>query len=292
MHLLHLLPETGWPRTMQLPIFQIDAFTDQVFKGNPAAIVPLDRWLPEATLQAIAMENNLAETAYITPNPDQPGVYNLRWFTPSAEVDLCGHATLATAHHLFAGVASNRDVLHFDTRSGRLIVTRESSGRLTMDFPAIPSRPHPDADAIAGRLGDISGVYPCAVLSSINLIAVYDAEDDVLRFQYTSQIEPFLKQAGFWGLIITAPATSQPDLDFVSRFFAPEKGIPEDPVTGSAHCASAPYWAQRLGKPILKAAQRSSRGGRVECEVVTNTDPARVRLSGVCTPYLSGTITI
>ena len=171
---------------MQIPIHQIDAFTNQVFHGNPAAIVPLAYWLPDSTLRAIAEENNLPETAFFVPKDDTPHSYHLRWFTPRAEVDLCGHATLATAHHLFGEAQENGTAiqeLQFETRSGLLTVTRRADGRLSMNFPTVPSHIHPDADKIAETLETVLGCRPQAVLSSVYLIAVFANTHDITRIQ-------------------------------------------------------------------------------------------------------------
>lgn len=285
---------------MQLPIHQIDAFTNKVFHGNPAAVIPLEHWLPDTKLRAIAEENNLPETAFFVPKDDDPNSYHLRWFTPRAEVDLCGHATLATAFHIFTATDRNsaaHDELQFETRSGLLTVTRRPDGRLCMNFPTVPSHPHPGTEKIADTLETLLGHRPQTVLSSVYLIAVFENAREITQIQYTPFIETFLDDVGFWGLTITAPAEAASRHDYIARFFAPKKGVPEDSVTGSAHCALAPYWAQRLNRTTLEAAQMSLRGGTLTCELLpqageTPAQAKRVNLIGTCTPYLSGTITV
>ena len=259
---------------MKLQIFQVDAFTDRPFGGNPAAVVPLREWLPGETMQAIALENNLSETAFFVPRGD--GEFDLRWFTPLIEVDLCGHATLATAWVLLNRLGHTGESIAFHTRSGPLTVSRDGA-RLAMDFPAQP----PTAAEI-GNVGEALGVEPEAVLAAPYAMAVMDSEATVRAIQ-----PDFAKVAALEipELIVTAPGT---DCDFVSRFFAPAGGIDEDPVTGSSHCILIPYWAERLGKRELFARQVSSRGGALWCAV--NGD--RITISGYATPYLEGTITL
>jgi len=239
---------------MPLNQFQVDAFTDRPFAGNPAAVVPLERWLDDALMQAIAAENNLSETAFFAPQGD---VYGLRWFTPVSEIDLCGHATLATAHVLFNELGVAADALQFDTRSGRLTVTRQGD-LLQMDFPLWSVGPLAKDPGIAEALG----ATPVDTLAtSACLMAVFADEASVATLapdmRAVAALHPF-------GLIVTAPGEAH---DFVSRFFAPAVGIDEDPVTGSTHCALAPFWAARLGKSTLKARQISARGGELECEL-------------------------
>lgn len=256
---------------MKLKLFQVDAFTDQLFAGNPAAVCPLEKWLDDALLQAIAAENNLAETAFFIPDGDG---YHLRWFTPAAEVKLCGHATLATAHVLFEVMGVDKQELRFSTLSGILTVTRDGN-RMSMDFPGQPSRKHVDS-AVAGALGKT----PAALFESLYYIALFDNADEVAALRPDMKAVEALPTMG---VVATAPGR---DADFVSRFFAPSVGVPEDPVTGSAHCALAPFWAQKLSKNQLEGHQISSRGGRVYCEVVGD----RVILSGKTALYLEGMI--
>jgi len=262
---------------MRAKIFQVDAFTDRRFAGNPAAVVPLDRW-PESdeTLQAVAAENNLSETAFLVP---REGEYELRWLTPAAEVDLCGHATLAAAWVVLRITEGTRRSVRFRTRSGTLTVTREGE-RLRMDFPALPAAPARPPSALLEGLGRPPGT----VLAAADYLAVYGSESEVRGL--TPDFRR-LAEADRRGVIVTALSDDE-DADFVSRFFAPRLGVPEDPVTGSAHCTLAPYWAGRLGRPRLTGRQLSERGGTVQCEV----DDDRVILSGRAVLYLEGTIRI
>ena len=260
---------------MRLRIFQIDAFTDAVFGGNPAAVCPLESWLDDATLQAIANENNLSETAFFV---SANGAYALRWFTPLAEVDLCGHATLASAHVVFHHVQPDADSVAFETRSGRLEVTR-SGDDLTMDFPALAAHPvESPADISAGL-----GAEPQAVFADMDYLALFETEAQVRAIRPDMTALARLEERR--GVIVTAPGESA---DFVSRFFSPRLGVPEDPVTGSAHCMLAPFWAERLGKTTFQARQVSARGGTVRCTVAGD----RVRLSGRAAQYLEGTIAV
>lgn len=271
---------------MQLRLYQVDAFADRPFEGNPAAVVPLDSWLPDATMQAIAAENNLAETAFFVPGGagGAEGAYGLRWFTPTVEVDLCGHATLATAHAVLTHLAPSLDEVRFETRSGALTVTRGEAGRLAMDFPARPAKPM----AEPRELGAMLGARPRMVLSGANLMAVFDSAADVARL--APAFEPlgrFLKPRNQC-VIATAPGEEGSGFDFVSRFFAPAHGIDEDHVTGSAHCDLMPFWTRRLGREALVARQISPRGGTLWCRL----DGDRVVLEGTCADFLEGTITV
>ncbi|HEY3440071.1 MAG TPA: PhzF family phenazine biosynthesis protein [Paludibaculum sp.] len=261
---------------MELPIYQVDAFASRVFTGNPAAICPLQAWLPDATMQAIAMENNLAETAFFVKTATG---YHLRWFTPATEVDLCGHATLASAHVIFQLLEPALASVRFETLSGPLTVTRQDD-LLTLDFPARPPQP---ATPCAGLLEALGG-HPEAVLAARDYMIVYGSEAEVRALQPDMM---GLLDIDRFAVIVTAPATT-PDVDFVSRFFAPAKGVPEDPVTGSAHCTLVPYWAQRLGKDRLTALQVSPRGGELLCEWQGD----RVTMAGRGVLYLRGTIEI
>ena len=260
---------------MKIPIYQVDAFSAKTFGGNPAAVCPLPAWPDDGTLQAIAAENNLAETAYFVPTGD--GGYDIRWFTPAAEIDLCGHATLASAYVLFNRLAPGSEHVTFGSRSGPLHVDARD-GRLALDFPARPATPCP---APAG-LADALGAVPAETLRASALLAVFASERDVRTLApdmgKLARVDPH-------GVIVTAPGV---DVDFVSRFFAPNLGIPEDPVTGSAHCTLAPYWAARLGKNSLHARQLSARGGELWCELAGD----RVIIAGHAAPYLEGTIEI
>ncbi|WHI47745.1 PhzF family phenazine biosynthesis protein [Microbulbifer sp. VAAF005] len=261
---------------MELAIYQVDAFASEVFEGNPAAVCPLDNWLADETLQKIAEENNLSETAFFVKNED---TFSLRWFTPEAEVDLCGHATLAAAHVLFTHLRYSGQTIQFDTKSGPLLVQR-SGVVYSMDFPAsIPvSTEAPDA------LIDGLGITPREVLCAYDYIAVLGSETDL------KSVKPnFIKlsQLDKRGVVITAPGASN-DIDFVSRCFYPKLKVNEDPVTGSAHCQLAPYWSQQFKKDVLLAKQLSKRTGLIHCELHSN----RVSLKGGAVDYLHGSIKI
>lgn len=270
---------------MSLKQYVVDAFATRLFEGNPAAVVPLDAWLDDALMQRIALENNLSETAFFVETA--PGRYGLRWFTPQMEVDLCGHATLGSAHVLFSFVAPHLDRVTFDTRSGPLKVTRLADG-LQMDFPAIAAKRPDQADAIAARLSEaLSCDRPTEIFTAPDLMAVFDDAASVRALSPHGALGSILTDLGMRGLIATAPS-DDPAYDFVSRFFAPNHGIPEDPVTGSAHCKLAPYWAARLGKTRLTARQISPRGGTVICELAGD----RVMLGGHCVLYSTATIEV
>ena len=260
---------------MQIPIYQVDAFAKRLFGGNPAAVCPLNEWLPDDKLQSIALENNLAETAYFVRDGD--GKYKLRWFTPAVEVDLCGHATLASAFVIFTELDHGCNEARFQTRSGELVVTREG-GLLSMDFPSRP----PGEVSFPPELVDALGGSPEAVLGARDYLVVYRTEAEVRALKPNMDV---LTQLDLFAVIVTAPGD---DVDFVSRFFAPKQGIPEDPVTGSAHCTLTPYWSQRLGKKSLHGRQVSPRGGEVWC-----TDCGdRVRIAGNAVKFLTGVIEV
>ncbi len=272
---------------MEIPIYQVDAFTDQVFGGNPAAICPLDVWPDDDTLQAIAVENNLSETAFFMATDEG---YDLRWFTPGAEVDLCGHATLATAHVIFGRLNPALTEVRFKTLSGELTVKRAAGGLLEMDFPSRPPGPAEPPTALAAALGGA----PAEILKSRDWLVVYEtaAEVAALAPGYLSLGEVLAATTPGGGAIVTAPGDSADDgsgdFDFVSRFFAPHLGIPEDPVTGSAYCTLIPFWAARLDKPEMLARQISPRGGTVHCQDAGD----RILIRGHCADYLVGTIRI
>lgn len=261
---------------MKIPIYQVDAFTSEVFSGNPAAVCLLEEWLEDGMLQAIACENNLSETAFLVRNEDG---FDLRWFTPTSEVALCGHATLASAFVLFALKDWPKPGIRFQTRrSGQLIVERHED-LLCMDFPARPARPIAQPD----RLREALGVVPLKVCSSAeDLLVLLDSEKTVREVRADF---PTLNRLDYRGTIITAAGET---CDFVSRFFAPRVGVPEDPVTGSSHCVLVPYWADVLGKKDLHALQVSRRGGELFCTHAGE----RVKISGRAVLYLEGTITI
>ena len=260
---------------MQIPIYQVDAFTSRLFAGNPAAVCPLKEWLPDDKMQAIALENNLSETAFFVP---EDGYYKLRWFTPKVEVDLCGHATLASAFVIFNELRQDESEVRFQTRSGELIVRRDGD-RLTMDFPA---RPPAECNDVHPDLITALGGDPEKVLASQDYLVVYRTEDEVRALK--PDMDP-LAQVDRFAVIVTAPGKQ---VDFVSRFFAPSKGVPEDPVTGRAHTTLIPYWSKRLGKKELHAFQVSPRGGELWC--VDRGD--RVSISGHAVRYLTGTIEV
>ncbi len=268
---------------MQLPIYQVDAFADAVFKGNPAAVMPLENWLPDATMQALAAENNLAETAFFVPQKGGLGEdgFGLRWFTPEVEVDLCGHATLASAWVLFNRLGYAQDRIDFFTRSGKLTVMKESGGdRLVLDFPETKLTTVQPGEGLIAAIG----AQPAEVLAGISYLLVYDNANIVRNLRPNMN---GLMDLDRFAVIVTAPG-DRPGLDCVSRFFAPAKGIPEDPVTGSAHCSIVPYWARRLGKTDIVAYQASKRGGTLYCRL----EGERVFMAGSCKPFLEGTVTL
>ena len=259
---------------MDIPFYQIDAFTDHVFAGNPAGVCFLDSWITNAQLQSIAAENSLSETAFLVRAGKH---YELRWFTPRMEIDLCGHATLASAFAVFEFIDPMAQRVDFETKSGRLSVERQGK-LLMMDFPSRPPEPcQPPVDIAA-----ILGAPPSATLRSRDLLVVYDHEDQVRRLKPEMERVAALDH---FAVIVTAPGRNS---DFVSRFFAPGAGIPEDPVTGSAHCTLIPYWSKRLGKKEMHALQLSERGGALFC--VDRGD--RVVIGGRAITFLTGTIHI
>jgi PhzF family phenazine biosynthesis protein len=266
--------------TTEIPIYQVDAFASQVFAGNPAAVCPLEAWLPDALMQAIALENNLSETAFVVKRGASAD-YDLRWFTPVHEVDLCGHATLGSAYvianHLDAGAVE----IKFHTRSGLLTVTRE--GELyTMDFPVSPPTRIDDDPAVAQAVGEALGATPNEIWDQTQMLAVFASEAEIAAL--TPNMTK-LAALDTRGVIATAPGDT---CDFVSRYFAPRAGIPEDPVTGSAHCITTPYWAGKLGKDRMSARQISARGGALEVEL----SGERVLISGRVVPYMEGRIRV
>jgi PhzF family phenazine biosynthesis protein len=259
---------------VRIPIFQIDAFAARRFGGNPAAVMPLERFLPDATLQCIAAENNLAETAFLVPDG---GDYRLRWFTPAVEVPLCGHATLASAAVVMERLEPGRSAVLFHSPSGPLKVRRIGGGYV-MDFPVRRSEPVSPPRALAAALG----VSPIEVhMNAFNYLALVDSAQ-VLRDLAPDMAA--IARLDRDGVIVTAPGEG--GYDFLSRYFAPAKGIPEDPVTGSAHCMLAPYWADKLGKTGFRAFQASPRGGEVICRLAGD----RVELEGCCVFYLEGQV--
>ena len=252
-------------RASRVVCYQVDAFTRTRFAGNPAAVCTLERWLPDPLLQVMAAENALPETAFLVPQGDD---YHLRWFTPEVEVDLCGHATLAAAFVLLTRVHTQRRMVRFLTLSGPLMATRDGD-EYTLDFPARPGSP---AEPPAG-LAEAIGCKPLEVLQARDWVLVL--EDAAAVRALRPDMRALCEIADIFGVSVTAPGDSD-GVDFVSRFFAPAQGIPEDPVTGSAHCTLAPYWAARLHKRELVARQLSRRSGELRCTLVGD----RVHLSG------------
>lgn len=270
---------------MNLKLWQIDAFAAKPFEGNPAAIVPLDTWTDATLMQKIANENNLAETAFFVRTG--AGKFDLRWFTPEGEVDLCGHATLASAWLIFEKLDPSLKSVAFETRSGTLVVERGANGMNTMSLPSDPVTRYDEQDGFAKQIGDALGIAPPSeIYKGRYILAVWDDAKNIRGIKDCGNIAGVLRPLDLWGLIATAPGDR--GYDIVSRFFAPDKGVPEDPVTGSAHCALVPFWAKRLGKNTLKARQASPRGGDLIC----TDDGARTILSGPCALYLTGEIEV
>jgi PhzF family phenazine biosynthesis protein len=264
---------------VHIPFFHVDAFASERFKGNPAGVCLLGKALPDAVMQSIAAENNLPETAFVLRGREH---LELRWFTPAVEVDLCGHATLAAAHVLFAHTRAPSGAsvarIEFQSKSGPLAVERDGE-LLVLDFPSRPAAACEAPEALVRGLGSA----PLEVLGSRDYLCVYAREEDVASLRPDMSLLAGLDR---FGVIATAPGSGA--VDFVSRFFAPGEGIPEDPVTGSAHCTLIPYWAKRLGKTKLSARQVSARGGELACELAGD----RVRIGGRAVTYLRGEIEI
>ncbi len=260
---------------MTIPIYQVDAFTNQLFGGNPAAVCPLEQWLPDETMQQIAAENNLAETAFYVPQGEQ---FGLRWFTPTVEVDLCGHATLATAHVLYEVLQHTADPLRFDTRSGMLSVRRDGT-KLVMDFPADTLTSAEVSEPVLAGLGRPK-ITEC-LRGQSDYLVVLETQEQLAALQ--PDFRQLSEDRNVRAIIVTAPGEN---VDFVSRCFAPNAGIDEDPVTGSAHTTLIPYWAKRLGKTQLTARQISQRGGELDCTHQSN----RVKIAGEAVCYLRGEV--
>ncbi|MBT8257322.1 MAG: PhzF family phenazine biosynthesis protein [Bacteroidia bacterium] len=262
---------------MKIPIYQIDAFTSEQFSGNPAAVCILDHWPEDQTLLNIAKENNLAETAFLVPV--EPEHYHLRWFTPEIEMDLCGHATLASAYVVLNYLDPELRAVRFKSMSGELTV-RRIEDQYELDFPSRPPLPCELNKTISEALS----IQPSAWFKSRDYVLLFNSEKEILDLEVN---ELLLKKINIdpGGIIVTSKGDSA---DFVSRFFTPGAAIFEDPVTGSAHCSLAPFWAERLGKNTLNAQQLSARGGKINCEIKGD----RVLLRGQAVPYLEGTITI
>jgi PhzF family phenazine biosynthesis protein len=269
---------------MKLKLWQVDAFASRPLEGNPAAIVPLERWLDAGLMLKIANENNLAETAFFVR--EEKGRYALRWFTPAGEVDLCGHATLATAWAVFEFVDPALRQVAFETKSGTMTVERAADGNNVMSMPSEMPQELVDADLASQIAEALDTTPPTLTLKGRYMVGVWDNAADVRRLSGPGDIARVMRPRDIWGFIATAPGDQE--YDFVSRFFAPDKGVPEDPVTGSAHCSLTPYWAKRLGKKTMKARQVSPRGGDLVC-----TDAGeRTILAGPCAHYMTAEITI
>jgi PhzF family phenazine biosynthesis protein len=260
---------------MTIPYYEVLAFTSRLFAGNPAGVCILNEWLPDQLLQKIAAENNLAETAFLI---ERDGFYDIRWMTPSVEMDLCGHATLASAHVLFQHRGLRGGSVHFQSRSAGELKVDQGNDRLVLDFPSRPAEP---CEAPA-RLAEGLGARPREVFKGRDYLAVFESEAEVAAL---SPVFDILLELDGHGVIVTAPGD---DCDFVSRYFAPRVGVPEDPVTGSAHCALIPYWAKRLGKSELHARQLSRRGGELFCE----SRGPRVGIGGTAVTYIEGKMNI
>lgn len=257
-------------------IYQVDAFTNKLFGGNPAAVVPLEQWMPDPLMQLIAAENNLAETVFFVPKGDG---YHIRWFTPELEIDLCGHATLASAFVLYEYLGYAKDQLVFYSKSGELVV-RKDGGKFQLNFPArMPQRLNEYPEQLLPGLGITD---PLGIYKSRDYVVEVESEKEVLNLNIDISL---LNQIDVIGIIVTAPGSN---CDFVSRFFAPNCGIPEDPVTGSAHSTLIPFWAEKLGQNKLHAKQLSKRGGELWCENIGD----RVTMSGNCVFYMKGEITV
>ena len=259
---------------MELPMYQIDAFTDRPFSGNPAAVCPLETWIEDSAMQNIAAENNLSETAFFVKNGDG---YDLRWFTPAVEIDLCGHATLASAFVIMNYMEPSAAGVTFWTKSDELKV-KKTDDLFVMDFP---SQPPVQCDAPADLMTSFDR-KPTEVLKSADYLVIFEIEDDVRNCHPDFER---LKNVDTRGIIVTAPGSK---VDFVSRFFGPRVGINEDPVTGSSHCTLIPYWSKRLRKEKLHALQVSKRGGELFCEMQED----RVLIAGRCALYMKGTISL
>jgi PhzF family phenazine biosynthesis protein len=279
---------------MKLKLWQVDAFAERPFSGNPAAVVPLESWLSDEEMQAIANENNLAETAFFVPHATGMGHYNLRWFTPAVEVPLCGHATLASGWVVLNELMPSVDVVRFETKGGELTVSREANGRLKMALPASSVEPFLAPQALARAVGELAHGVPPDELhwspkgagGTPGLVAVWP-EAALRGIRHIGGLANTLESISANALLATAKGDGKP-YDFFSRFFAPGMGVPEDPVTGSANCALTRFWSKRLGKRTLRAWQASPRGGDLLC----TDEGEHVTLSGPCALYMRGEIEV
>lgn len=260
-----------------MDIYQVDAFSEKLFSGNPAAVIPLDDWISADQMQNIASENNLSETAYLVKKEE--GVYGIRWFTPETEVDLCGHATLAAAHVLYTHMNFSGKAISFDSHSGRLMVEKKDN-LYWLDFPSQPPNPIKSPKLLPEAIGTI----PIYTGVNVDLLVLIDGEQIVRKMRPDLEI---LKRLDVRGVIVTSVSDDE-RYDFVSRFFAPAVGVPEDPVTGSAHTVLTPFWSKRLGKKDLVARQLSKRGGTLRCSM--NGD--RVKIGGSAVTFMTGQIAI
>ncbi len=259
-----------------MTLYQVDAFTNKLFSGNPAAVIPLTEWLDTELMQTIALENNLSETVYFVPSKSADADYEIRWFTPEIEINLCGHATLASAHVLFEILDFKKDVLRFSSKSGVLNVSKKED-LIIMDFPSWKPE----------RFDDYSAETLSAILGGAEIVGVYKNRDYLVELLSEDAVKNCtpdfsLMKKHFDKMIITAPGKS---VDFVSRFFAPGAGIDEDPVTGSAHSQLIPFWSEKLDTKKMHALQLSKRGGEIWCEQVS---AERVTMSGNCVFYMKG----
>jgi len=279
---------------MKLKLWQVDAFAERPFLGNPAAVVPLQSWLSDEAMQAIANENNLAETAFFVPHATGMGHYDLRWFTPAVEVPLCGHATLAAGWVVLNELMPSADIVRFETKSGELTVTREADGRLKMALPASSVEPFLAPQALTRAVAELTGGVtpdelhwsPKGAGGTPGLVAVWP-EAALRGIRHIGALAATLDSISANALLATAKGDGKP-YDFLSRFFAPGMGVPEDPVTGSANCALTRFWSKRLGKRTLRAWQASPRGGDLLC----TDEGERVTLSGPCALYMRGEVEI
>lgn len=266
-------------KKMQIPLFHVDAFSERAFGGNPAAVCLLNSWLDDRTLRKVAAENNVSATAFLVRDGDD---YDLRWFTPRCEIRLCGHATLATAHVLLNVLGSRNDAVHFRTKFSGILAVRKKEDSLSMDFPSLLPKPCPKVPAgLSQALGKMPQPSEILEVNDILIVILHsqrEVQTFVPDFLLLEKLHPY-------AVVLTAPGK---DADFVSRYFAPGYGVPEDPVTGSAHCALAPYWTHRLKKSRLHAQQLSERGGDLFCEV----EGDRIILTGNAVLTLAGSLTI